>query len=170
MAIVYQHRRKDNGVIFYIGIGLSHKRAYQKTGRNKYWDEVVFQTDYDVDILYDNISWDEACEKEIELIKKYGRWITMEGYLTNISIGGSGIHGVVRESNLVIVHRQGKLVLKYKVHTEIEYAMKWIKMILNLTKRHNIKLENPIWENILKVNQGILTDGRKVLLLELQSK
>ena len=29
MAIVYRHRRLDNNTIFYIGIGINEKRAFQ---------------------------------------------------------------------------------------------------------------------------------------------
>ena len=33
MAIVYQHRREDTNEVFYIGIGETLKRAYQKKAR-----------------------------------------------------------------------------------------------------------------------------------------
>jgi hypothetical protein len=87
MAIVYQHRRKDNGDIFYIGIGKDENRAYVY-GRNYLWEEVVKETDYFVDILYKNISVEEAGKIEIELIKKLGRKDLKLGKLTNLTDGG----------------------------------------------------------------------------------
>ena len=42
MAIVYIHKRKDNGIIFYVGIGNTIKRAYDiKNRKNKQWINIV---------------------------------------------------------------------------------------------------------------------------------
>ena len=68
MSIVYQHIRKDNDVIFYIGIGKRINRAYSKHNRNKFWNDLTKNHEYYVKILYDNISWEEACEIEKKLI------------------------------------------------------------------------------------------------------
>ena len=90
MSIVYQHRRLDTDEIFYIGIGLSLRRAYSKSKRNKFWQNIVSKSGYHVDILYDNIEWDDACKKEKELISLYGRRCIGTGILTNINEGGTG--------------------------------------------------------------------------------
>ena len=82
--IVYRHRRKDNNNIFYIGIG-NEKRAYSKNGRNKYWNNIVNKTDYIVEILAKDLSWEDACELEVFLISQYGR-----ENLTNLTDGGDG--------------------------------------------------------------------------------
>lgn len=64
MSLVYQHRRKDTGEIFYIGIGESKKRAYDKKGRNDIWKRIAQETKYDIEIIKDNITREEA--KDIE--------------------------------------------------------------------------------------------------------
>ena len=51
MSLVYQHRRKDTGEIFYIGIGETEKRAYDKTGRNNIWKRIAQETEYTVEII-----------------------------------------------------------------------------------------------------------------------
>lgn len=37
MAIVYIHKRIDNGEVFYVGIGKTEKRAKSKDKRSKFW-------------------------------------------------------------------------------------------------------------------------------------
>lgn len=91
MAIVYIHRRKDNKDIFYVGIGNDIKRAYDfKNRSNKYWKNIVNKYGCIVEILEDGLSWEEACAKEVELIKKYGRIDLNEGLLVNMTDGGDG--------------------------------------------------------------------------------
>jgi hypothetical protein len=98
MAIVYQHKRKDTNEVFYVGIGKSNKRAYCKIKRNAHWYNIVNKIGYDIEILYENISWEEACEKEVELIKKYGRMDLKHGSLVNMSDGGDGLHNPSQET------------------------------------------------------------------------
>jgi hypothetical protein len=93
MAIVYQHIRKDTNQIFYIGIGKTEKRAYEKDGRNLYWNRIVNFADYIVEIIHTNISWDEACVLEKYYIKKYGRRDINTGILCNLTDGGDGANG-----------------------------------------------------------------------------
>lgn len=91
MAYVYSHTRLDKGVIFYIGIGSeeSYKRAFSLQGRNRHWYNVVQKAEYEVNILFDQLTWEEACEKEIELIKEFGRQKD-GGILVNLTEGGEG--------------------------------------------------------------------------------
>lgn len=90
MAIVYRHIRLDKNMPFYISIGKTIKRAYNKFNRNNIWNFIVSKTDYDIEILFDNLSWNEACEKEKEFIKLYGRIDNGIGILTNQTDGGDG--------------------------------------------------------------------------------
>lgn len=90
MAIVYKHIRKDNGEIFYIGIGKTKRRITSDSGRNKYWHNIVNKVGYDWEIIKSNITWKEACIIEQELIKKYGRKDLGEGNLVNMTEGGEG--------------------------------------------------------------------------------
>ena len=99
MAIVYQHTRLDNNSIFYIGISVNYKRAYDKSKRNKIWKGITSRTTYKVDIIYENLSWEEACEKEKELIKIYGRLDNNTGILANLTDGGEGTLEYKHNSN-----------------------------------------------------------------------
>jgi hypothetical protein len=91
MAYVYRHIRADKNEPFYIGIGSDKGyRAKDKKKRNKIWKGIVERTGYKVQILFDEISWEEACQKEIELIELYGRICTGSGTLANLSLGGEG--------------------------------------------------------------------------------
>jgi len=97
MAIVYQHIRKDTNQIFYIGIGKTSKRAFTTKGRNKLWNNIVKKTNYNIEIIYDNLSWEDACLKEKELISKYGRIDLKTGILTNMTDGGDGLSNMSEE-------------------------------------------------------------------------
>lgn len=93
MAYVYKHIRQDKNEIFYIGIGIvkNYKRAYQKNkSRNPIWENITKKTNYTVEIVIDNLSWEEACQKEKELIKLYGRIDLGTGTLANMTDGGDG--------------------------------------------------------------------------------
>ena len=92
MAYVYRHIRLDKNEPFYIGIGKTEKRAYEKIKRNQFWYNIVAKTNYEVEILFDNLTWEEAGEKEKEFIKLYGKKAN-SGTLVNITDGGGGILG-----------------------------------------------------------------------------
>jgi hypothetical protein len=93
MPIVYRHIRLDNRKPFYIGIGINENRAYSNKGRNKYWQRIVEKSGYEVQILFDDISYDDAKEKEKEFIALYGRYNVCEGLLCNLTDGGYGSLG-----------------------------------------------------------------------------
>ena len=93
MAVVYIHKRADNGDVFYIGIGKTEKRAYQEKHRNQYWKNVAKKHGYVVCVIKRDISWDEACSMEVELIAKHKRKVH-GGSLCNITAGGDGVVGV----------------------------------------------------------------------------
>lgn len=91
-SYVYKHIRLDTNEVFYIGIGsqIGYKRAHSKYNRNLHWKNVVNKTEYIVEIVKDNLSWEDAVNLEIELIKKYGRSDLNEGTLVNMTDGGDG--------------------------------------------------------------------------------
>lgn len=95
MPYVYQHIRRDTNEVFYIGIGKSPKRMMSKNYRNKHWYNIINKTEYYGEILFENISWEEAKIKEKELIKKYGRKDLNEGSLVNMTDGGDGTCGYI---------------------------------------------------------------------------
>jgi hypothetical protein len=92
---LYRHIRLDKNEVFYIGIGkeLDYGRAYDKSERSKHWKNIVSTTNYKVDIMLENLSWDEACIKEKEFINLYGRKDLQKGSLCNFTDGGEGAFG-----------------------------------------------------------------------------
>jgi len=90
MSLVYQHRRKDTGEIFYIGIGEHKSRAYDMTGRNDIWNRIAQETEITVEIIKNNITREEAKNIERKLISEYGRIDKSTGILSNKSMGGEG--------------------------------------------------------------------------------
>jgi len=94
MAYVYRHIRLDKNEPFYIGIGHNdYRRSRSKRSRNSMWNNIVLKTDYEVEIILDNLTWDEACEKEKEFISIYGRRDLKTGILCNMTEGGEGTIG-----------------------------------------------------------------------------
>ncbi len=91
MAYVYQHVRLDTNSIFYIGIGSGpdYRRAYMLHNRNPLWNNIAKKVDYKVEIIHDNVTWEEACKLEKEYIKKYGK-LSNGGVLANFTDGGEG--------------------------------------------------------------------------------
>ena len=87
--VVYRHIRLDKNEPFYIGIG-NEKRPYEKRRRNKYWQNITFKSNYKIDILFNDLTWGQACEKEKELIQLYGRKDLSLGTLVNLTDGGDG--------------------------------------------------------------------------------
>jgi hypothetical protein len=71
MFKVYQHRRKDNNEIFYVGHG-SGSRPWQFTrGRSKGWQEIFLQAGCKVETVAKFDTKEEAAEYEIKLIAEY---------------------------------------------------------------------------------------------------
>lgn len=95
MCVVYLHKRKDNNEVFYVGIGKTERRAYRVDERNKYWRHIYKKCGHIVEILFTELTWEEACKIEIELITKYGRKDLGTGNLCNMTAGGEGGYGRV---------------------------------------------------------------------------
>lgn len=116
MAIVYKHT-KPNDEIFYIGIGVVKKRAYSKYGRNNYWHNTVNKFGYKVDILFDDIDYNEARQIEKYLISYYGRKDLSKGTLVNLTDGGEGYLGMSEEEK----SKRAERLKKYN-KTEKDYS------------------------------------------------
>lgn len=95
MAYLYRHIRLDTNVPFYVGIGRDKHftRARNSINRNRYWYSIVNKTKYEVEVMMDDLSVDEAMIKEIEFISLYGRADLMQGTLVNLTDGGEGCSG-----------------------------------------------------------------------------
>lgn len=78
---------------FYIGISTNEKRAYDKNKRSNFWKSIISKTDYEVEIIMENDSFDFIKEKEKEFISLYGRANIGMGTLVNLTDGGEGSLG-----------------------------------------------------------------------------
>jgi len=105
MAYLYRHIRLDKNEPFYIGIGSdsNYNRAYEikKDRRNIVWSRIASKSEIEVEIMLDGLSWDNACEKEIEFIKLYGRIDNGNGILSNLTDGGDGTLGLIVSKELI---------------------------------------------------------------------
>ena len=94
MAYLYRHIRLDTNQPFYIGISGkddNYCRASIKRGRNELWKRIASKTKYEIEILLDNLTENEAKLKEVEFIKLYGRIDLQTGTLANLTDGGDGV-------------------------------------------------------------------------------
>jgi len=87
--VLYAHRKKTDGSIFYVGIG-TEKRPYTNKSRNDYWHNTVNRYGYYVDILSKELSIEDALELEEFVICELGRKDLGNGNLVNLNNGGKG--------------------------------------------------------------------------------
>lgn len=114
---IYFHINPVKGEIFYVGKGTG-RRAFLKTNRSVYWNNIIKKYGYVVDIVEENLTEQEAFERETFYIKKIGRRDLGTGTLVNMSDGGEGQSGLIpsvetrrkiSESNKgKIAHNKGK--------------------------------------------------------------
>ena len=99
---IYRHIRKDTNVPFYIGRGKrnhdatsfnkEYSRAFARASRSDFWKKIKAKTDYEVEIVLDDLTQAESIVKEIELITLYGR-VKNGGTLCNLTDGGEYFDG-----------------------------------------------------------------------------
>jgi hypothetical protein len=91
---VYTHLNPQTKEIFYVGIGKGNRAWNKGAGRNKFWENYVNKHGFEVEIIAENITRNQAGKIEIELIAHLGRrQIEEGGTLVNRSIGGDGGSG-----------------------------------------------------------------------------
>lgn len=88
---VYVHYRLDNNSPFYVGKGRGN-RAYKTHGRSEYWRRVSNKYGFLPEIIFDNLSEEEAFQVEKDCILELRDF----GYgLVNMTNGGEGTSGLV---------------------------------------------------------------------------
>jgi hypothetical protein len=110
MAYLYRHIRLDKNEPFYIGVATHLKRAYDKSSRkNKIWKSIIAKTDYRVEILFDDLTREQALKKEIEFISFYGRIDLKTGTLANYTDGGEELNGLWNKGRKASEETKAKL-------------------------------------------------------------
>lgn len=131
MYYIYRHIRLDKNEVFYIGIGSDKKyrRAYSNKYRNIYWQNIVNKTNYEVEIILDNLEKEYCIKKEIEFIEIYGRKDLEFGTLVNMTNGGEGIDGFKHsdESKKKISEFQKKKIFSNETKEKISKSKLGIK-------------------------------------------
>lgn len=91
---VYTHLNPQTKEIFYVGIGKGNRAWNKGAGRNKFWENYVNKYGFEVEIVAENLTRNQAGKIEIELIAHLGRrQIEEGGTLVNRSLGGDGGSG-----------------------------------------------------------------------------
>lgn len=181
---VYSHTRLDKNEIFYIGIGNKpdYKRAHTKFSRNKFWKNIIAKTNYDVDILFQDLNKNNACQKEIELIAKYGRRNLGLGALVNLTDGGEGVTNLkhseeskrkmsisAKGKSGISIEEQEKIKTLYlnnrsvtSIERETHHRVETIDLVLRINGINRVKrnYRNRIEEDLVKkikvdIKQGI---------------
>lgn len=86
---VYIHRRLSDGLVMHVGKG-NRRRAWSRSGRNKYWRNTSVKHGVLVEILKDGLS--EQCALTIEKIAIF-HYKSLGHPLTNLTYGGGGTTG-----------------------------------------------------------------------------
>ena len=90
---LYVHYRESDGTPFYVGKG-SGIRAwdFSAKGRNPYWHRTVKKHGIKVEIVFDNLSEQDAFDCETNAIIEF-KYLGFR--LTNMTVGGEGCSGLV---------------------------------------------------------------------------
>ncbi len=88
---IYLHIKLDSSEPFYVGKGLENGyRSKSKYYRTQFWKNIVNKHGYDIILLEEGLTKEEALEREIYWIKRIGRKDLGQGPLVNMTDGGDG--------------------------------------------------------------------------------
>jgi hypothetical protein len=160
MAYVYRHIRLDKNEPFYIGISGNndnYRRAYSILDRNMYWKRIVAKTKYDVEIMLDDLTWEDVFEKEKEFILLYGRRDLGKGVLVNLTDGGEGLlnHKISEETSI----KMGKAQLGNKKYLLRTTPQEEVNKKISLANKGRIRSE----EHKEKIRNNFKINGHPCL-------
>lgn len=155
---VYTHLNPKTKEVFYVGIGKDNRAWNKGAGRNKFWDNYVNKYGFEVELVAENLTRNQAGKIEIELIAELGRrQIDEGGTLVNRSTGGDGGSGGYTHTEefkqKLSENRKGKCTrkkrkLSKKTKEKISKKLKlrpttWEKPVLQYDKQGNFIKEWP---------------------------
>lgn len=88
--VLYFHINKLTQEVFYVGIGNSD-RPYKKDSRSQSWRNYINKYEYEVKIIKEGLTIEQAYTLERFWIKVFGRKDLREGLLVNHTEGGEGL-------------------------------------------------------------------------------
>lgn len=138
---VYRHIRLDKNMPFYIGIFKDKNRPYSKKYRNRAWHGVIEKSKYEVEILFENLTKEEAIQKEKEFILLYGRIDNKTGCLYNMTDGGEGAN------NMVYTKERSKKISETLKGRKLSVEHKKA-CCLGQKKRKKVKAEGLIFDSV----------------------
>lgn len=140
---IYRHIRLDKNEVFYIGIG-NLKRPYSTYKRNKFWKNIVTKTNYEVQVLKSDLTWEDAKELEIMLIAFYGRRDLNLGNLVNLTDGGEGTKG--RKYVPTELHKlnlsKSQIGKKLSIETKLKISLSQKGRIISKINLEKLRLSN----------------------------
>lgn len=158
--LLYFHK-KPCGEIFYVGIG-NKKRPYIKQSRSKWWHNIVNKYGYNVEIISENLTHEQAVILEKFYIKDIGRRDLKTGTLINQTDGGDGIINPTQE----IRDKIGA------AHKGMKHSAKTLKQMSDVklgkikTKEHrknlSISLVGKLKSDTHKTNISIAKKGKEL--------
>ena len=151
---VYRHIRLDKNEPFYIGIGCrkNYTRAYDKGKRRSiFWNNIVKKTEYEIEILFDNVSMDFACKKEKEFIFMYGRIDLDNGTLCNLTIGGDAPPLMIGDKNPMKQQRNKDIISKKMSNRIVSFETKLKQSI----SKKNSKIIPPSQKGVKRSQKSI---------------
>jgi hypothetical protein len=170
---IYKHLTEDR-VPFYIGIGNQseknilkgkYPRAHSKWKRNHDWKRVFRKNpNYIIEIIIDQIPYNDALINEIKLIKFYGRKDKKEGTLVNWTDGGEGsldpsieIRNKISQAHLSKLLTDKEINKLFIFKEERNKSKNREKEIFNKDKKKHSKLSNEHIKEIKKLlNMGCI--------------
>lgn len=159
MWYVYRHIRLDTNQPFYIGIGCkkNYARANDCKNRSSFWLKIYNKTDIVIEILCNNITKEQASEKEKEFIALYGRKDNGTGILCNMTDGGDGILNCKRSE------KTKKLLSNQKLGSKNHQFGK--KQSLSTKNKRAISLTGGVKSKVTKEKQSLatVTSGQAIL-------
>ena len=116
---VYLHRRKTDNKVFYVGKGKGN-RANFFHNRSKWWNNTAERHGVVVEIVFDNLTEQEAFQCEIDAIAEFRYF----GHpLVNLTDGGEGVSGYVMSEETRKRVSEAKKGIRFSEETRLKMSI-----------------------------------------------